>query len=100
MDAAAPAFSKVNVVEDVNPALVELVSLNLQSHVGDSVVVDIFVKEGEKRTLTLRRTDRIPRQLKLKVMQRAPGLFAADDPDWLYAGKDERAEQLFEAVKV
>lgn len=76
----------------------EKVYLNLMAYVPEPIGVDVFMDDGKKKTLSLRHKDEVTRHLKLRIMQRAPGLFAADDPDWRYAGVDERASMLFEDV--
>lgn len=98
-DGSGPAtFTKASVLDEENPILTEKVGLNFLSHLSDPVTVSIPNGRGGKKVLSLSGKDRVPRQLKMKVMQAAPRLFSPDDPDWQYAGEDERVNDLFQKV--
>lgn len=97
VDAAEPSFSKASISESVNPALAERVPINLASHVpSEPFNVDVFMDDGKKKTISLSHKLEIPRQLKLKIMQRAPGFFSTDDPDWQYIGGSFVVANLFQ----
>jgi len=90
--------AKARKMEPVNlpPEMLEMVIVGLR--VAGPVRLPVNMLDGTRRDITLRQNREIERYLKVAAMQSVPHLFHADDPDWQYAGEDERASNLFQKV--
>jgi hypothetical protein len=93
-----PTATKSRKMESANlpPEMMKRVNVGLR--VAGPVRLPVEMLDGTRREIKLRQNQEIERYLKVRAMQSIPHLFYPDDPDWQYAGDDERASDLFQKV--